>query len=253
MRSLDGKVAIVTGGASGLGRATAERFATDGARVLVADIDAAGAEAVVTGINKSGGTAAYVGADVTSAEQVKALCSAAVERFGGLDILVANAAVGTAPTPLENTTEDAWDRTMAINTKGVFLCCREAVPLLKRNGGGSILITASTVANRVRPGYSAYAASKAAVISLARVIALEVAGANIRVNCLAPVAADTPMLDTLIGDRDPEEGREALISTIPLGRLAQPNDVASAAAFLASEDAAFITGCVLPVDGGREI
>jgi len=249
---LEGKVAIVTGAASGIGRASAERFAAEGARVVIADLDASGAQEVANGIVEDGGKAIPFGADVTRADETKAMVAAAVERYGRLDILFNNAGLATAPAPIEETAESVWDAAMAVNVKGVFLCSRAAAPAL-RSGGGSIIVTSSIMGIRARPGYTAYATSKAAVVQLARTLALEMASDGVRVNCLAPVATDTPMLGTFIGDRDLEEGRAAFVSSIPLGRLALPADVAEAALFLASEESAFITGTVLPVDGGRGI
>ncbi|QIN78517.1 glucose 1-dehydrogenase [Rubrobacter marinus] len=249
---LGGKVAIVTGAASGIGRVSAERFAAEGARVVVADIDADGAEGVAAGIVKGGGEATHVRCDVSRADDARAMVEAAVERYGGLDVLFNNAGYTNPPRPFGETTEEELDRSLAVNVKGVFLCSQAAIPAM-RGRGGSIIVTASVMGMRTRPGFTAYASSKAAAIHLARTLAVELAGENIRVNCLAPVATDTPMLNTFIGDRDPEEGRAAFISTIPLGRLATPSDVASAALYLASDEAAYITGTVLPVDGGRSI
>lgn len=250
---LEGKVAIVTGGASGIGRAAAERFAAEGALVLVADRDGALADKVAAGIGERGGEATAVQVDVTRAAEVEAMVAAAQQRYGGLDVLLANAGVPTLPRPVEETTEDDWDRAMAVNVKGVFLCCRAALEGLRQAGGGSIIVTSSIMGIRTRPGFTAYAASKAAVIQLARTLALELAPDHIRVNCLAPVATDTPMLASFISDRDPEEGRAAFIASIPMGRLAAPADLAAAATFLASDESSFITGAVLPVDGGRGI
>lgn len=249
---LAGKVAVVTGAASGMGRASAERFADEGACVVVADLDGEGAQRVADAIAENGGEAAGVRCDVTRDGDARAMVEAAVGRYGGLDVLFNNAGIATRPRPVEETTEEELDRALAVNVKGVFLCSRAAVPAL-RERGGSIIVTASIMGVRARPGFTAYAASKAAAIHLARTLALELAGDGIRVNCLAPVAADTPMLDMFIGDRDPEEGRAAFISSIPLGRLADPRDIASAALYLASDESAFITGAVLPVDGGRGI
>ncbi|HET7480336.1 MAG TPA: SDR family oxidoreductase [Rubrobacteraceae bacterium] len=249
---LEGKVAIVTGAASGIGRASVERFAAEGARVVVADLDADRAEEVARGISSRGGEAVHVRCDVTRAEDARAMVRAAVEHYGGLDILFNNAGFTNKPRPGEETTEEDFDRALAVNVKGVFLCSQAAIPAL-REGGGSIIVTASVMGIRTRPGFTAYAASKAAAIHLARTLALELAEDGIRVNCLAPVATDTPMLGSFIGDRDPEEGRAAFISSIPLGRLARPEDVAAAALYLASDDSEFITGTVLPVDGGRGI
>lgn len=249
---LAGKVAVVTGAASGIGRASAEKFAAEGARVVIADLDATGAEGVAASIAENGGEAIHVRCDVTRDADARAMVEAAVGRYGALDILFNNAGYTNPPHPVEETTEEEMDRSLAVNVKGVFLCSRAAVPAM-RDRGGSIIVTASIMGIRTRPGFTAYAASKAAAIHLARTLAVELAGDDIRVNCLAPVATDTPMLDTFIGDRDPEEGRAAFVSTIPLGRLATPADVASAALYLASDEAAYITGTVLPVDGGRGI
>lgn len=249
---LGGKVAIVTGAASGIGRVSAERFADEGACVVVADLNADGAESVAAGIVKGGGQATHVRCDVSRSDDTKAMVEVAVRRYGGLDVLFNNAGYTNPPHPFEETTEEELDRSLAVNVKGVFLCSQAAVPAM-RGRGGSIVVTASVMGVRTRPGFTAYASSKAAAIHLARTLAVELAGENIRVNCLAPVATDTPMLKTFIGDRDPEEGRAAFVSTIPLGRLAAASDVASAALYLASDEAAYITGAVLPVDGGRSI
>lgn len=250
---LAGKVAVVTGGASGIGRASAERFAAEGARVVVADRNGELAEKVAATIAERGGEASAVAVDVTRTAEVQAMVAAAEQRYGGLDVLFNNAGVPTHPRPVEATTEEDWDLAMAVNAKGVFLGCRAAVPALRRRGGGSIIITSSIMGLRARPGFTAYAASKAAVIQLARTLALELAPDGIRVNCLAPVATDTPMLSAFIGDADPDEGRRAFVAGIPLGRLAAPTDVAAAAVFLASDESSFITGAVIPVDGGRGI
>lgn len=249
---LEGKVAIVTGAASGIGRASAERFAAEGARVVIADLDESGARESAEAITGDGGEATHVRVDVTRADDTDAMVSAAVERYGSLDVLFNNAGLATASVPVEETAESVWDAAMAVNVKGVFLCSRAAAPALRR-GGGSIIVTSSIMGVRARPGYTAYAAAKAAAIQLARTLALEMASDGVRVNCLAPVATDTPMLGTFIGDRDVDEGRSAFVSSIPLGRLALPADVAEAALFLASDESAFITGTVLPVDGGRGI
>lgn len=243
---------MITGAASGIGRASAERFAAEEARVVVADLDADAAEKAAAAIAENGGEATHVRCDVTRADDARGMVEAAVERYGKLDILFNNAGFTNPPRPVEETTEEDLDRALAVNVKGVFLCSQAAVPALK-DGGGSIIVTASIMGVRTRPGFTAYAASKAAASHLARTLALELAEDGIRVNCLAPVATDTPMLGTFVGERDPEEGRAAFISTIPLGRLAQPADVASAALYLASDESAYITGVVLPVDGGRGI
>ena len=250
---LKGKVAAVTGAASGIGRASAERFAAEGARVVVADLDADAAEEAARAIVENGGEATHVRCDVARAEDAKGMVEAAVERYGKLDVLFNNAGFTHSPGPVEEMAEEDLDRSLAVNVKGVFLCSQAAIPALREGGGGSIIVTASIMGVRTRPGFTAYATSKAAAIHLARTLALELADDGIRVNCLAPVATETPMFETFVGDQDPEEGRAAFISTIPLGRLAQPTDVASAALYLASDESEYITGVVLPVDGGRAI
>jgi 3-oxoacyl-[acyl-carrier protein] reductase len=253
MTDLSGKVAIVTGGGSGMGRASALRMAAAGARVVIADLDGATAEAVNKEVADAGGTACAVRADVTSAEDTERMVRAASDEYGGVDVLMCNAGLAQRPTPIEKIPEDEFDRVMAVNAKGPWLCVRAALPALRARGGGSIIITGSTMGVRTRPNFSAYAPSKAAANHLARTLSLELAGENIRVNCLAPVATDTPMLAEFIGDRDYDEGRAAFIGTVPLGRLATAEDVAAAAVFLASDDAAFLTGVELPVDGGRVV
>lgn len=253
MVSLDGKVTIVTGAASGIGRAAAERFAQLGARVLVADLDVEGAEAAAREIADGGGDASAITVDVTSAHDAEAMVQAARERYGRLDVLHANAGLATPPRPAEATDEADFDRIMAVNVRGVWLCARAAAPAMREAGGGSIVVTASIMGVRARPGFCAYAPSKAAAIHLARTLALELAPDGIRVNCVAPVATETPMLTEFVGDQPLDAGREAFVAGIPLGRLARPGDVAAAAAFLASDAAEFITGAVVPVDGGRGI
>ena len=173
--------------------------------------------------------------------------------FGRLDVLSCNAGFTGYPVPAVDADPDEFDRIFAVNVKGVWLCVRAAVPALRRAGGGAITITGSVMGERARPGFGAYASSKAAVNHLARVLALELAADGIRVNALAPVATDTPMLPRFLGTDDPEKARAAFIAGIPLGRLAEPGDIADAAVFLASDAARFLTGVVLPVDGGRSI
>lgn len=248
-----GPVAVVTGGGSGIGRQVAIRLVADGVRVVVADRNGDGAEAVAGEIVASGGRAVPVRADVTSAEDTLAMVAAAEDAFGRLDILSCNAGVAGTPTPFTELTEDEFDRTFAVNVKGVWLSVTAAAPALRRAGGGSVVIVGSVMGERARPGFAAYASSKAAVNHLARTLALELAPDRIRVNALAPVATNTPMLARFLGSDDPEAARERFIAGIPLGRLAEPSDVAEATAFLASEAAAFITGVVLPVDGGRSV
>lgn len=248
--TLDGRVALVTGGASGIGRSTARRLADAGAAVLIADRDLDGAEAVAKEFGERGAAARV---DVTDEASVVAAVALAEERFGRLDVLSCNAGLAGYPTPALEADPGEFDRIFAVNVKGVWNCARAAVPAMRRAGGGAITIVGSVMGERARPGFGAYAASKAAVNHLAKVLALELAADGIRVNALAPVATDTAMLPQFLGPDDPERARAAFIAGIPLGRLAQPEDIADAAVFLSSDAARFVTGVVLPVDGGRSI
>jgi 3-oxoacyl-[acyl-carrier protein] reductase len=250
---LRGKVAVVTGGASGIGRATAERFVAAGAAVVVADLDADGAERTAKELVAQGGAATPCHVDVTDAEQAASATSAAETEFGRLDILSCNAGLASYPVPALDADPDEFSRIFEVNVKGVWLCVRTAVPAMRRAGGGAIVITGSVMGERPRPGFGAYASSKAATNHLAKVLALELAPDAIRVNCLAPVATDTPMQPHFLGQDDPERARAAFVAGIPLNRLAEPADIADAALFLASDAARFLTGVVLPVDGGRAI
>ena len=247
---LQGKVALVTGGASGIGRATAARFVAEGAKVVVADRNLDGAELVAKELE---GSAVAAGVDVTDAAGIAAAVALAESTFGRLDVLSCNAGFTGYPTPAVDADPDEFDRIFAVNVKGVWLCARGAIPALRRAGGGAITITGSVMGERARPNFGAYASSKAAVNHLARVLALELAADGIRVNALAPVATDTPMLPQFLGRDDPEKARAAFVAGIPLGRLAEADDIADAAVFLASDAARFLTGVVLPVDGGRSI
>ena len=247
---LHGKVALVTGGASGIGRATAARFVAEGASVVVADRNADGAELAA---KELGDNAAAAGMDVTDPAGIAAAVELAESTFGKLDVLSCNAGFTGYPTPTVDADPDEFDKIFAVNVKGVWLCARGAIPALRRAGGGAITITGSVMGERARPGFGAYASSKAAVNHLARVLALELAADGIRVNALAPVACDTPMLPLFLGRGDPEQARAAFGAGIPLGRLAEPGDIADASVFFASDAARFLTGVVLPVDGGRSI
>ena len=250
MGRLDRLVAVITGGGSGIGRASAIEFAREGAQVLVADLNVdAAAETAQT----IGTSAASARVDVTSPEQVDRMLQTAVDRFGRIDVLFNNAGLPQSFTPLEAATDALFDRIFDVNVRGVFNGCRAVIPLMKRQGGGVILNTASTAGIRPRPGLAVYNASKAAVISLTRTLALELAPHRIRVVSICPVATDTPMLASFIGETDEAEGRQRFISTIPWGRLNQPEDLARAAVFLASKDAEMVTGTAFEVDGGRDV
>lgn len=250
--SLAGRTALVTGGASGIGLATAHRFAGAGARVVVADVDGAGAAAAARALEAGGGRAVAVEVDVTDATAVARMVDVCEQTFDGLHAVSLNAGVTGYPTPALEADEAEFDRILAVNVKGAWLCARAAAPAIRRAGGGSIVITGSVMGERTRPGFGAYASSKAAANHLARSLALEWAPL-VRVNAVAPVATDTAMLPSFLGREDPEARRAAFVASIPLGRLAQPEDVADAILFLASDASRFITGVVLPVDGGRSI
>lgn len=247
--ALQGKVAIVTGGASGIGRATAGRFVEQGASVVVADLDG---EATERAAAELGEQAVGLRVDVTDAEANAAAVERAEAVFGRLDLLSCNAGLTGFPVPALDADPEEFSAIFDVNVKGVWLGVRAAVPAMRRTGGGAITITGSVMGERTRPGFGAYASSKAAANHLARTLALELAP-DIRVNCLAPVATDTPMLPKFLGTGDPEAARERFVAGIPLARLADADDVADAAVFLASDAAAFLTGVVLPVDGGRSI
>jgi len=250
---LEGKVALITGAGSGMGRAMASLFAKEGAKVSVVDISTAGGQETVETIKRSGGVAQFISADVTKASDVEQMIKATVKAYSRLDILVNNAGVPMSFTPIDEVDEKLFDKILAVNVKGIFLGCKYAVPIMKKQGGGVIINTASIAGVRARPGLNAYCASKGGAILLTKAVAIELAPYNIRVNAISPVAADTPMLSGFIGDRDLEEGRKAFIATIPLGRLATAEDVAYTALYLASDEASMVTGVNLEVDGGRGI
>ena len=248
---LPGAVALITGAGSGMGRAGALRFAREGASIVVADIDAGAAAETARLVEEAGGKAIAVAGDVSRPEDCASMVAAGVEAFGKLSIAWANAGIPQASQPLEAMTSETFDRLMAVNARGVWLTAQAAVPALKANGGGAILITASMSGLKARSGNSAYSMSKGATVMLTHQLAVELAPDGIRVNSLCPVAADTPMLPQLMeGAPDVEAVKAAIIAGIPLKRLCTAEDVANAALFLASDEAAMITGVNLRVDGG---
>ncbi len=249
---LENKVAIVTGGASGFGEGIAKRFANEGAHILVADINEEGAEKVVSEINSEGGNAISFSVDVSDSEQVKKMLQRTTEAYGKLDILIQNAAIGMTAKPLVETTEEEFDALFKINVKSVYLGAINSLPIFaKQKGGGVIINTVSTAALRPRPGLTAYNATKGALVTMTKGMALEFAPERIRVNGLCPVAGDTAMLDGFLGEGPKDESYKRFVSTVPLGRLCKPRDMANAALYLCSDEADFITGVMLEVDGGR--
>jgi len=238
-------VAIVTGGGSGMGEAIAETYAREGAHVAVVDIDSAAAKRVA---RKIGNTAMPLQCDVTKRSDIDAVVVEVASKFGGLNVLVNNAGVAHVNKPVLDIDETEFDRVFAVNVKGLFMFTQAVVPLMKGKGGVIINI-GSTAGLRPRPGLSAYNATKGAVHNLTKTLAVELAPDKIRVCAIAPVATDTPLLQTFLG---PAPGmREKFVATVPLGRLALPQDIADAALFLASDDAKFLTGNIMEVDGGR--
>lgn len=251
MGRLDGKVAIITGAANGIGAAAARRFAAEGARLVLVDRDAAKLTATAAAI---GPAASHVVADVSQDEDTRRYIAESVARHGGFDILLANAGILGQVKPIPDYPADVFDTVMAVNVRGVFLALRHAMPELARRGGGSIIVTSSTAGVRGSAGLSAYAASKHAVVGLMRTAALEGAAQNIRVNSVNPSPVDTNMANELAAGLDPqspEQGRRYLHSRSPLGRYADPAEVADLMLFLASDEARFITGAVHMIDGAR--
>ena len=244
---LEGKVAIVTGGGSGFGEGIAAKFVAEGARVLIADRDAAGGARVATAL---GAHAKHVVVDVANKADVTAMCDAARDHFGALDILVNNAGVSHLPQPLEDVGEDDFDRIIAINVKAIYLAATVVVPRFKQHKRGVILNIASTAGVSPRPRLSWYNASKGWVITATRAMAVELAPFGIRVVALNPVAGETPLLKTFMGEDTPEM-RAKFLATIPLGRFSTPQDMGNAACFLCSDEASMITGVAMEVDGGR--
>jgi NAD(P)-dependent dehydrogenase (short-subunit alcohol dehydrogenase family) len=249
---LDGKVALITGAGGGLGRVGAERFAAEGAKVVVADaIDAAGRE-TVDAIVTAGGEAAFVPVDVSNAADVQAMIAFAVETYGGLHVLHNNAGILPAEDGgTEDTPEEVWDRVMAVNLKGVWLCCRYGIPALVASGGGSVINVASLVAIMGSAvAQIAYTASKGGVLSMTREMAVEYARKGVRVNALCPGPIQTPLMAELLAD--PEKRARRLVH-VPIGRFGEAAEIAQAALFLASDESSLMTGASLVVDGGISV
>ena len=250
MARLASKVAFITGAGTGIGRACAELFAREGARVALAGRRREPLESTARGIHEAGGEALAVTCDVTQAAQVEQAMAATVSRFGRLDVLVNNAGALLVADAAE-TSEEEWDRLMDVNLKGPFLVSREAVKQMRRNGGGAIVNIGSVLGLVAMPKRAAYAASKGGLVLLTKAMALDHAAESIRVNCICPSIVDTELVQGLFATQaDPEAARRARAQAIPLGRFGQPVDVAQLAVFLASDESSWITGAAIPVDGG---
>ena len=244
---LDGKTAIVTGAASGFGAGIARKFIAEGARVIIADINAEAAAAMAAEL---GSAAVPQAVDVSDAAAVQAMADAALAAFGQLDILVNNAGVTHMPAPLEEVSEADFDRVLNVNVKSVYLTARALVPHMKARGSGAVLNVASTAGVSPRPNLNWYNASKGWMITATKTMAVELAPHGVRVNAINPVAGETPLLKSFMGEDTPEM-RAKFLSTIPLGRFSTPEDMGNAACFLCSDEAAMVTGVAMEVDGGR--
>ncbi|MBV9123584.1 MAG: glucose 1-dehydrogenase [Planctomycetes bacterium] len=252
MQRLAGKVALITGAASGIGLATAEWFGREGSAVLLADLQGGQAEEVAGRLRGQGQRALACTMDVTRSEQVRAAVEAAVREFGRLDVLFANAGIGYTGD-LVHTTDADWDEVMGVNARGVFFSCREAIRqmLAQQPPGGVVIINGSISGLAGIPGQAPYAPSKGAVVQLTRQLAVEYASRGIRVNCVCPGTVDTPVLRRAMAMApDGQAFLELLVAGHPMGRIGRPEEVAAAVGFLASDEASFITGAILTVDGG---
>lgn len=247
MRLAD-KVAIITGAGSGIGRASASLFAEEGAKIVVADIDHEGGDETVASINAAGGDSIFVHTDVTIIPDLERMVKKTIDRFGKIDILFNNAGYFGKMASIEDTDEAFWDKLFFTNVKSMFFATKCIIPEIEKNGGGSILNMGSVGAIRPVPHTAAYVASKGAVITLTKALAIELAPLKIRVNCINPAVTQTPMADLFT-----DEAKAAIASSIPLGRLANPEDIALSAVYLASDESSMLTGSAIIVDGGGTI
>jgi NAD(P)-dependent dehydrogenase (short-subunit alcohol dehydrogenase family) len=248
--NLDGKVSIVTGAGSGIGRATARLFSRNGARVVVADVSDSDGVETARQIVEDGGDSLFVHVDVAKSEEVMGLVETTMDHYGRIDILFNNAGV-TIPARVTETSQEMWQRSLDVNLKSVMLGCKYALPEMINNKGGSIINTASMLGLVVSPAQASYCSAKGGVVMLTKQVAIDYAQYNVRVNCICPSEVNTPMHRTFVEQSsDPEATRRRLMERIPLGRVAEPGEIASVALFLASDDSSYITGVALPVDGG---
>lgn len=248
---LAGKVALVTGGGSGIGRATAELFAGEGARVAVADLRRSAAEGTVAHIREHGGEAVALQADVSRGGDAEAMVRGVLDAYDRLDVLHSNAGVTPVKVAIQDLDEEEWDRVLGINLKGAWLTCKYAIPALIAAGGGTIVNTASLAGVRARPYRVHYEASKAGVISLTRTLAIELSPHGIRANCVCPGGVDTPGRTASLGETESAEHRQPHIDRLPIPRLARPEEVANAVLFLASAESSYVNGHALYVEGGE--
>ena len=244
---LQGKVAIVTGGASGFGAGIARKFVAEGARVMIADLNIDMANELAAEL---GDTVQTIQTNVARDADVAAMVQSTIDAFGQIDILINNAGVTHLPAPMEEVTEDDFDKVFAVNCKSVYLTAKYIVPLMKAQGAGAILNVASTAGVSPRPRLNWYNASKGWMNNATKGMAVELAPAGVRVNALNPVAGDTPLLKSFMGEDTPQM-RAKFLSTIPLGRFSTPKDMGNAACYLCSDEASMITGVCMEVDGGR--
>lgn len=248
---LQGKVAIVTGGASGIGAACARKFAEEGATVVVADIDDEDGGMVVEEVTRAGGKSHYLHSDVSSSRDVEEMITKTVQKHGKLDVLMNNVGINPVGSCVETSLED-WDTVMRINLRSYFLGCKYAVPVMINGGGGSIINTGSVSGLEAGPtSQIAYEVSKAGIIALTKSVAQDFGSKNIRANCICPGGTATPLLKKFVEVSMTPAEREAYLGIVPMGRLAQPNEIAAVAAFLASDEASYVTGATIAIDGGR--